>query len=102
MSTAVLYRAPLQVPNVPDIYLALDEYIVHLSTAHTLHAHCQIIGIDMDPYISATFNVSNSGKIAYLAKGVSNELLETIRSDRGVELVQYNYKLPIESFADDT
>lgn len=87
------YKAPLQPEDVDPRDMDPVSYLVYLTPAHTLQKHSEAIGRDIMPYIRSILDLpyyTERGQVVFSYDRVDDEMLDDIRSDRGVELVEYN------------
>jgi hypothetical protein len=103
------YLAPFSNPLAPlssDIPVVSGQYMIYLSPGHTLAAHSEAVRLNITPYIFSTFDDLYQDKVVYLGSRIGEELLEKIRADPGVELVEYDteawpdasvYRAPLSS-----
>ncbi|TVY27984.1 hypothetical protein LHYA1_G003487 [Lachnellula hyalina] len=90
MSTATqvpsgTYRAPLH--NCDYESLVPNSYVIYLTPGHSLEQHSEAVGKDMKPLVHHVFDMYTE-KVVYVGRPVDGSLLEAIRADEGVELVE--------------
>ncbi|KAK3314307.1 hypothetical protein B0H66DRAFT_537554 [Apodospora peruviana] len=96
-SAAKPYKAPLT-PEGTDPKKDLVEpisYLVYLAPGHTLEKLSEAIGRDITPYVRNVVDFDyyvENNQVVFVAERVDDKLLDDIRSDTGVEQVQYNGK----------
>lgn len=86
------YRAPLHGSERKenDPYQPIPgAFIVHLFPGHSFDEHSQAVGTDMRRYLNRIFNFLED-EVMYSCKEVPDEVLEAIRRDHGVKLVEQN------------
>lgn len=82
------YQAPLKnCDHNDDIPIVPDSYIIYLAPGHSLAAHTLAIGQDTKPFVHHICDFYTE-KVVYVGRPVDKQLLEKIRSDKGVELVE--------------
>lgn len=82
------YQAPLKnCDHNDDIPIVPDSYIIYLAPGHSLAAHTSAIGQDTKPFVHHIYDFYTE-KVVYVGRPVDKQLLEKIRSDKGVELVE--------------
>lgn len=82
------YQAPLKnCDHNDDIPIVPNSYIIYLAPGHSLAAHSSAIGQDTKPFVHHIYDFYTE-KIVYVGRPVDKQLLEKIRSDQGVELVE--------------
>jgi len=86
-----LYEAPIGNPHIDPKNIVPGSYAVHLFASETLEGHFERLGRDISQHVafSAKPDGDNFGWW-YSTKDVGGELLRLIRSDRAVEVVEYN------------
>lgn len=97
-----VYQAPFSNPNA---YLedwtpiVPDAYVVHLAPGHSIEKHSSSIKTDMTPHIDRVADTKNKIETTYIGHNISSSLLNAIRSDPQVKLVEYETgPLPIGGF----
>lgn len=94
------YKAPLK--SIPEKYMVEPiTYIVYLAPGHGLDKLSETIGRDITPYVGHVLDLDyyvKHDQVVFLAERVDDELLEAIRSDVGVQQVEYNPTWPIDDF----
>lgn len=91
------YKAPLT-PEGTDPKKDLVEpisYLVYLTPGHGLEKLSKAIGRDITPHVRNVLDFEyyvKNNQVVFVAERVDDKLLDAIRSDIGVEQVQYNGK----------
>lgn len=82
------YQVPLKnCDHNDDVPIVPDSYIIYLAPGHSLAAHSSAIGQDTKVFVHHIYDLYTD-KIVYVGRPVDKQLLEKIRSDQGVELVE--------------
>ncbi|KAI7774893.1 hypothetical protein LA080_007676 [Diaporthe eres] len=82
------YQAPLKnCDHNGDFPIVPSSYIIYLAPEHSLAAHSSAIGQDIKLFVHHIYNLYTE-KVVYVGRPVDKQLLEKIRSDQGVELVE--------------
>jgi hypothetical protein len=86
-----IYQAPFSNPNayLEEPPIVPDAYIVHLVQGHTIDAHSLAINSDIAPHLDHILDTKSKVTTIYIGHNISDSLLNSIRSDRGVTLVEY-------------
>jgi hypothetical protein len=90
------YYAPLHLADLPADLLIPSRYVVYLSPTHSLDEHSRFVGTDMTRYIEMIWDQLFPDKVVYVADRVSDDLLDKIRRDRGVEQVECDGRPTVE------
>lgn len=83
--TPTSYRAPLH--NCDYESLVPNSYVIYLTPGHSLEKHSEAVGKDIKPFVHHVFDMYTE-KVVYVGRPVDGGLLEAIRADEGVELVE--------------
>jgi len=62
--------------------------MIHLSYYHSMEAHLEAIQRDLTPYVKDVYEKLYVGRVVYSVVGVDDELLEVIRGDEKVMIVE--------------
>jgi hypothetical protein len=79
------YQAPLRGCGEGDV--VSQSYIVYLAPGHSLEQHSAIIKKDITPYVEHIYDMYTE-KVVYVGKRIDQDLLQAIRADKRVELVE--------------
>jgi len=89
-----LYKAPLHPEVVDPKFLEPDlSYLIYLARGHTLQKHSEAIDRDITPYIREILKLPyyvERDQVVFSCERVDDKMLDDIRSDPGVERVEYN------------
>jgi hypothetical protein len=86
------YIAPLRHVDDAEREVIPREYLVYLRLCHSTTAHPAAVGTRMEAYMLASPEIRSKDGNAYSCKGVSDSLLQRVRSNPGVEMVDCNFK----------
>jgi hypothetical protein len=84
------YEAPLR--GEPDDIVP-GNYAVYLFPNYSLEQHSRTIKTDIALHIMNIFDTLYYDRVVYSAQDVDDSLLAAIRSDPGVEAVEYDYNV---------
>ncbi|KAM7188972.1 hypothetical protein V8F33_010306 [Rhypophila sp. PSN 637] len=102
-SDAKPYKAPLTPEGIDPEKDLLEpiSFIVYLAPGHTLQKLSEAIGRDITPHVRNVLDFDyyvKNNQVVFVAERVDDKLLDDIRSDVGVQHVQYNGKWKSEDF----
>ena len=83
------YKAPLFNDDLPPGSVVPDAYVVYLAPGHSIEAHKAVVGHEIN--VDIVLDRLYPDKLVYGAH-MSREVLEAVRSDRGVEMVECDGK----------
>lgn len=84
------YQAPMRFWGAPEEIYS-EAYTVYLFPGHSLQQHFEAIYEDLKPYNLGVLDAIYLDKVVYVVQKVNDEMLAAIRSDPGVEFVDYDY-----------
>jgi hypothetical protein len=90
------YEAPLRSLGGKPEDLVPGNYGVFLFPGHSLEQHFKAVKIDLTPHIMYIFDAIYKDRVVYSARNIDDGLLAAIRSDPGVEVVDYDYKVSVD------
>jgi hypothetical protein len=93
--STIPYEAPFSNPNADPKDIIPNQYSVYLAPDYSLDQHIATIGRDIKPFVAYVSSMG-SNKVIYWCRDVTDDLLQLIRSDRRVEMVDYNYKVYLD------
>jgi hypothetical protein len=91
---APTYEADLFPHDTKPEEVVAGQYGVFLFPGHSLEQHSEFIKTDLTPHIMHIFSFDKN-RVIYSARDVNDLLLAAIRSDPGVEYVEYDYKVEL-------
>jgi len=84
------YEAPLRYCDDAPGDIVSGSYLVELRPDHSFDQHCVAVGTDVRPYLRKILSAFQD-RVVYTCENVNDELMNTIRADRGVQLVQCDW-----------
>ncbi|CZR55855.1 uncharacterized protein PAC_05743 [Phialocephala subalpina] len=84
------YEAPLRSYGSPEEVIP-GSYAMWLYPGHSLQQHFDVVLADLKVHISGTLHAIVK-HVIYIASNVDDELLAAIRSDPGVDAVDFDYR----------
>src|SRR3954452_18753158 len=83
-------KAPLRPPHSNPDNIIPGSYIVFLFPGQSLEQHSGVVKMDLLKYVRHIYEILYPEKVVYHAENVGDALLATIRSDSGVDLVDFD------------
>jgi hypothetical protein len=88
-------EAPLRPHDAKPEDVVAGNYGVYLFPGYSLEQHSEFIKNDLTRHIMHIFDTLYTDRVVYSSRNVDDLLLAAIRSDPGVEAVNYDYKIEL-------